>query len=291
MAEALVIAVLQKISSALAEEGSKILASQLKKQAPDLLEVTNKMRLLQSDFSMMQAFISQVAADRYNDMVLEAWLEQIRLAAHEAEDIVDEYIYLVGQMEGTDSFLKKAFNQATEVKKWHRDRYALDLADLKPLSHLEKLTISGRLHKGAIPPIFGSFTKLRSLRLCFSRFHEDPLATFAVMFQNLGHLNLYRCYGGKKLTFHTGWFPKLKHLYLSSMDELKEVEVEDGTMRNLHRLELWSLKSLTSVSQGLVYLRSLQQLCIGSSMPKEFHTMLEGTDRWIVQHIPYIGDP
>lgn len=120
MVEALVIAVVQKISSALAEEGSKILASKLKKQAPDLLEVTNKMRLLQSDFSMLQAFIAQVAVDRSNDMVLEAWMEQVRLAAHEAEDIVDEYTYLVGQTEGTGSFLKKAFNQAIEVKKWRK---------------------------------------------------------------------------------------------------------------------------------------------------------------------------
>ena len=172
-----------------------------------------------------------------------------------------------------------------------RDRYALDLGNLKPLSHLEKLMISGRLHKGAIPPVFASFTKLRSLSLCFSGLHEDPLASFAAMFQNLGHLNLYRCFDGAKLTFRAGWFPNLKHLYLSSMNELREVEVEDGAMRSLWRLELWSLKSLTSVPQGFVHLRSLQQLCIGSLMPEEFHRRLEGIDRWIVRHIPYIGDP
>lgn len=172
-----------------------------------------------------------------------------------------------------------------------RDIDVLDLVDLKPLPRLEKLMLSGRLHEGAVPPIFGHFPKLRSLRLCFSGLHEDPLALFAAMFQNLGHLNLYRCYNGMKLTFRAGWFPKLKHLYLSSMSELKEVEIEDGTMRSLHRLELWGLRSLTSVPEGLVYLRSVQQLCIGSMMPEEFHRRLEGTDRWIVQHIPYIGEP
>jgi len=172
-----------------------------------------------------------------------------------------------------------------------RDRDILDLSDLKPLPYLEKLMLSGRLDKGAIPPPFGHFPRLKSLRLCFSGLHEDPLALLAVMFQNLGHLNLYRCYDGTRLTFRARWFPMLKHLYLSSMGELKEVEIEDGTMRALRRLELWGLKSLTSVPEGLVHLKSLQQLCIGSMMPEEFKTRLEGRDRWIIEHIPYIGDP
>ncbi|CAD6226435.1 unnamed protein product [Miscanthus lutarioriparius] len=172
-----------------------------------------------------------------------------------------------------------------------RDRDILDLSDLKPLPYLEKLMLSGRLDKGAIPPPFGHFPKLKSLRLCFSGLHEDPLALLAVMFQNLGHLNLYRCYDGTRLTFRARWFPMLKHLYLSSMGELKVVEIEDGTLRTLRRLELWGLKSLTSVPEGLVHLKSVQQLCIGSMMPEEFKTRLEGRDRWIVEHIPYIGDP
>uniref|UniRef100_A0A0A9D4T1 Uncharacterized protein n=1 Tax=Arundo donax TaxID=35708 RepID=A0A0A9D4T1_ARUDO len=172
-----------------------------------------------------------------------------------------------------------------------RDRDTLDLADLKPLPYLDKLMLSGRLDKGVIPPVFGHFPKLKSLRLSFSGLHEDPLALFSVMFRNLGHLILYRCYDGTKLTFRAGWFPKLKDVYLSSMNELKEIEIEDGAITSLHRLELWGLKSLTSVPQGLMYLRSLQQLCIGSRMSDEFHRRLEGCDRCIVQHIPYIGDP
>lgn len=120
MVEALVIVILQKIASALGEEGFKVLASKLQKQLPDMLEVTNRMRLLQSDLSMMQAFISQVDIHMSNDKVLEAWLEQVRQAAHEAEDIVDEYIYLVGQMEGTNSFIKRALNQTTVANKWRK---------------------------------------------------------------------------------------------------------------------------------------------------------------------------
>ncbi|WVZ62180.1 hypothetical protein U9M48_011954 [Paspalum notatum var. saurae] len=153
-----------------------------------------------------------------------------------------------------------------------RNRDVLDLSELKPLPYLEKLMLSGRLDKGVIPPPFGHFPKLKSLRLCFSGLHEDPLALLSAMFQNLGHLNLYRCYDGTRLTFRARWFPLLKHLYLSSMSELKEVEIEDGTLRSLHRLELWGLKSLTSVPDGLIHLKSLQQLCVGSMMPEEFIT-------------------
>jgi len=57
-----------------------------------------------------------------------------------------------------------------------RDRDILDLSDMKPLPYLEKLMLSGRLDKGAIPPPLGHFPKLKSLRLCFSGLHEDPLA-------------------------------------------------------------------------------------------------------------------
>jgi len=172
-----------------------------------------------------------------------------------------------------------------------RNRDALDMSDLKPLPYLEKLMLSGKLDKGAIPLAFGHFPKLKSLRLCFSGLREDPLALLSAMFHNLGHLNLYRCYDGTRLTFRAGWFPMLKHLYLSSMGELKEVVIEDGTMRSLHRLELWSLKGLMSVPEGLVHLKALQQLCIGSMMPDEFKRRLAGRDRWIVEHIPYIGYP
>jgi disease resistance protein RPM1 len=172
-----------------------------------------------------------------------------------------------------------------------RDRDVLDMSDLKPLPYLEKLMLSGKLDKGAIPPVFGHFPKVKSLRLCFSGLREDPLSLLSAMFQNLGHLNLYRCYDGTRLTFRAGWFPMLKHLYLSSMGELKEVDIEDGAIRSLHRLELWGLKSLTSVPEGFVHLKALQQLCIGSMMPDEFKRRLVGRDRWIVEHIPYIGDP
>lgn len=120
MAEALVMVVLQKIASALGEEGLKVLGSKLQKKLPDIQEITNRMRLLQSDFMMMQAFISQVDVQSSSDKVLEAWLKQVRQVAHEVEDIVDEYIYLVGQMEVTNSFLKRALNQASEVKQWRK---------------------------------------------------------------------------------------------------------------------------------------------------------------------------
>jgi disease resistance protein RPM1 len=172
-----------------------------------------------------------------------------------------------------------------------RDRDILDLAELKSLSYLEKLMLSGKLEKGTIPPVFGHFPKLKSLRLCFSGLHNDPLPLFSVMFQNLGHLNLYRCYEGTRLAFCVGSFPKLRHLYLGSLNMLREVEIDDGAMQCLHRLELWGLKCLVSVPEGLVHLKSLQQLCIGSMMPAEFKIRLEGADRWIVQRIPYIGDP
>lgn len=189
------------------------------------------------------------------------------------------------------SISKMTYLTSLSVIASDRERDVLDLSDLKPLPHMEKLMLSGKLDKGAIPPVFGHFSKLKSLRLCFSGLHEDPLALLSAMFQNLGHLNLYRCYDGTRLTFRAGWFPMLRHLYLSSMGELKEIGIEEGTMRSLLRLELWGLRSLMSVPEGLVHLKSLQQLCIGSMMPDEFRRRLEGRDRWIVEHIPYIGDP
>ncbi|CAD6341813.1 unnamed protein product [Miscanthus lutarioriparius] len=666
MAEALVIVVLQKITSALGEEGLKIISSKLQKQVPDMQEVIHRMSLVQSDLSMMQAFISQVDARSSSDKLLEAWLEQVRQAAHEAEDIVDEYIYLVGQMEGTNSFLKRALKQAAEIKRWRKlaahakfvedclkkitetkNRFDVSVADSRRdnslsyssrLQHLSEhsylnddvyfvgnkeedkcltewlsdlrkdrtvISICGRIRakdllqkillllmaksenipdgldtmdcmnlvellrrylkdrrylivlddvwsRDSWPLLDSAFVKNdngsriiittriqavasvadsnREMKLCllpkeeawtlfcqkvFSRLDDrscpislktcaerivdyqierkqlirlwiaegfvqdrgaemtladvatcylkeladrsllqvvdrneygrpkrfqmhdlvreitltiskkEKFATawdyrsrrvsvqkdgilmpvkisaqlrsiivfveevslswfrdcypsfrllrvlslrhchiqkipdnvsnlFNLHYLDLGYTllkeiprsigklsnlqTLYRkgsvlelpsevtmltklqhliidvgrcCLGGGgtvaqktvvwlqvkegggdymlEVRLHQKrWFPVLKHLYLSSMGELKEVEIEDGTLRTLRRLELWGLKSLTSVPEGL---KSLQQLCVGSMMPEEFITRLEGCDRWIVEHIPYIGDP
>ena len=104
---------------------------------------------------------------------------------------------------------------------------------------------------------------------------------------NLVDLCLSGAYAGEQLSFCTRWFPKLKSLQLGDMDHLNWIEIEDGTMMNLHLLELAGLRNLKAVPVGIKYLKTLHQMFL-TDMSNEFIKRLLGSDHHIVQHIPDI---
>ena len=81
--------------------------------------------------------------------------------------------------------------------------------------------------------------------------------------------------------------PKLKSLQLADMEHLNYIEIEDGTMKNLHLLELAGLRNLKVVPWGIKYIRTLDQMYL-TDMSSGFIERLQGTDNHIVQHIPNI---
>ncbi|EMS64194.1 hypothetical protein CFC21_099327 [Triticum aestivum] len=162
----------------------------------------------------------------------------------------------------------------------------LNLIKIKPLRNLKFFWLRGRLYEGVLPQMFASFEKLAALKLDCSCLKKDPISSFAHML-NLVYLNLCRTYDGEQLTFSAGWFPKLSSLALVDMECLNSIEIEEGTMKVLHTLEIVGLKSLRIVPRGIKHIKTLQKMLV-TDMRKEFMDRLHGDDSDIVEHIPDI---
>lgn len=162
----------------------------------------------------------------------------------------------------------------------------LNLVMLKPLANLKFFWLRGSLHEGVLPHMFASFEKLATLKLDCCCLKKDPISSFAHML-TLVDLKLYRTYDGQQLTFRAGWFPKLSSLELGDMEHLNSIEIEEGTMKVLHTLEMVGLRGLKVVPRGIKHIDTLQKMLL-ADMSKEFMGRLQGDDSYIVEHIPNI---
>ena len=112
MAEAVVYVVLQKIAANLGREALKAIGSRLGKEASDLLEADNNMRQIEIEFRVMRAFLMQVPMRSSRNLAFDAWLDEVKKVSHDAEDVIDEYAYLLG---------KSDTKKSSSLKKlWHR---------------------------------------------------------------------------------------------------------------------------------------------------------------------------
>ena len=131
------------------------------------------------------------------------------------------------------------------------------------LPNLRKLTLRGRLAEGALDesPLFQAVggQNLYKLHLCWSQLREDPLPSLSRL-SNLTHLCFTRAYKGEQLAFLTGWFPKLKVLYLCDLPNMSRLEIAEGAMASLEKLFLTNLSSMTEVPSGIEFLLPLQYL-------------------------------
>ncbi|OEL22640.1 Disease resistance protein RPM1 [Dichanthelium oligosanthes] len=166
------------------------------------------------------------------------------------------------------------------------DNEVLNLEKLKPLRNLEKFYLTGKLADGAFAPICCGFQKLKLLSMRWSGIAQDPLSILSQM-PNLVYLNLYCAYNGEILSFCSGWFPRLTHLYLGKLDHLKSMEIEDGAMKKLAYLELRELWNFRVIPEGFSYLSSLQHL-YARNMPGDFVEGLQGNGQIFVQHVANI---
>uniref|UniRef100_A0ACD5ZXD4 Uncharacterized protein n=1 Tax=Avena sativa TaxID=4498 RepID=A0ACD5ZXD4_AVESA len=153
------------------------------------------------------------------------------------------------------SFLDVAASDENEV---------LMLSALPP--SLQKLSLRGRLAEGTLlgesPLLQAAEKNLHELRLYWSQLREDPLPSLSRL-ANLTVLDFTGAYNGEKLEFLTGWFPKLKELYLWDLLNLKQLEIKQGAMTNLERLSLANLSSMVEVPTGIEFLMPLQYLGFG----------------------------
>ncbi|CAM0870358.1 unnamed protein product [Alopecurus aequalis] len=128
---------------------------------------------------------------------------------------------------------------------------------------LQKLSLRGRLVEGTLlreSPLLQSMGQsLHELLLCWSQLREDPLPSLSRL-SNLTILHFTRAYNGEKLVFLTGWFPKLKVLYLRDLLNLKLLEIKQGAMATLEVLTLVNLNNMAEVPVGIEFVLPLMYL-------------------------------
>uniref|UniRef100_A0A0D9X6G1 NB-ARC domain-containing protein n=1 Tax=Leersia perrieri TaxID=77586 RepID=A0A0D9X6G1_9ORYZ len=155
---------------------------------------------------------------------------------------------------------------------------ALQLKEMNPPPpKLQRLFLRGRLAEGTLQeesPLFHHAARqnLYELRLYWSQLEQDPLPTLSLL-SNLTDLRLTKTYIGKRLLFLPEWFPNLRILLLRDMPNLKWLELQQGTMKNLQRLTLVNLNNLVEVPSGIGFLIPLQYLGF-MEITKEFLKLL-----------------
>jgi disease resistance protein RPM1 len=119
MADALLV-VLRKVALFLGEGALEKIGKEVVEAAPLMTDFEHSMKQIEGELSVLQAFINQVSAQRVSDKAFDAWLNQVRDAAHEVEDIIDEYAYLTAQAVDTSSFFKRKFHQIKNIAAWQK---------------------------------------------------------------------------------------------------------------------------------------------------------------------------
>ncbi|SPT15788.1 unnamed protein product [Triticum aestivum] len=97
MAEAALLLVTTKIGKAVATETLHYARPWLTKKAGSIAELPTNMTLIKNDLEVIQAFIKDTGGKGLIDGVTETWIGQVRRLAYDMEDIVDQYMYVVGK--------------------------------------------------------------------------------------------------------------------------------------------------------------------------------------------------
>uniref|UniRef100_A0A0D9XVN1 AAA+ ATPase domain-containing protein n=1 Tax=Leersia perrieri TaxID=77586 RepID=A0A0D9XVN1_9ORYZ len=117
MAETVLLLAIKKIGIALANEVTSKAISQFAKHAVQLSELQGSMGRIMRELRVMHDFLCQMDIRSRNNQVYQGWLEEVRKMVYVMEDMVDEYMYLVGRERdlGFRFFLKRSFRQPRSI--------------------------------------------------------------------------------------------------------------------------------------------------------------------------------
>uniref|UniRef100_A0A1D1ZFV8 Disease resistance protein RPM1 n=1 Tax=Anthurium amnicola TaxID=1678845 RepID=A0A1D1ZFV8_9ARAE len=140
MAEALFFFLIQKITSVLGEEALKQASSLFAQEVTLLTQVRSRMSQIKSEFEVIKAFLSYIGMRKDNNLVLEAWVKQVRDVAFEVEDILDKYTYLLADQHrrSSRSFIIKTFHHSSNFWAWNEIATQLEEI-LNRLHHLRDM--------------------------------------------------------------------------------------------------------------------------------------------------------
>ncbi|KAL5230517.1 hypothetical protein ABZP36_029293 [Zizania latifolia] len=136
MAEGVVFAALCKIGSVFTSSASITLGARLDAKLTVISEIENRMKQIEVELKLMQAFLRQAQKQEGYGEPTEVYLQEVRTAAFEIEDIIDEFLYLSAKHKNRffDGELMSYFRKLGKSS-WHK--IARELKDVQ--SHLQNL--------------------------------------------------------------------------------------------------------------------------------------------------------
>ncbi|XP_026657006.2 disease resistance protein RPM1-like [Phoenix dactylifera] len=140
MAEAAVLLAVQKIGFALGGEALKKARSLFANEVSLLTQLPSSMSRIRSELLVMQAFLGQIDTRTDSNQVLDAWVQEVRKLAYSVEDIMDEYVYLIAQQQGSGlgGCLSKVVRRSQNLVAFHQ--IAAQLKELETnLVHLSQM--------------------------------------------------------------------------------------------------------------------------------------------------------
>ncbi|VAI69015.1 unnamed protein product [Triticum turgidum subsp. durum] len=137
MAEIVILLAIRKIGIALAKAAADQASVQFGKYGTQLLELQGSMGRVGRELRVMHDVLCQMNIRSRNNQVHEGWLEEVQKVAYVMEDMVDEYLYLVGREHdiGCCFFLKKGFKKPRSLLSLSKIAFKVKEIE-KDLSHL-----------------------------------------------------------------------------------------------------------------------------------------------------------
>ncbi|KAM0909711.1 hypothetical protein ACQ4PT_014649 [Festuca glaucescens] len=113
MAEAVILLAVTKIGVALGHEAMSQASSQFSNFITQLTELQGSMNRIRRELRLIHEYLCRMDIRNSNNQTYEIWVEEVRIFVHGIEDIVDEYLHLVGQKHDTgwSTYLKKGFKR------------------------------------------------------------------------------------------------------------------------------------------------------------------------------------
>uniref|UniRef100_A0A0D9XEW6 NB-ARC domain-containing protein n=1 Tax=Leersia perrieri TaxID=77586 RepID=A0A0D9XEW6_9ORYZ len=152
MAEIAVLFVIKKIGIAVACDTLKLAiplaAKRSESKKVELVKALRfNMRQIKKELEIINAFLKELGMKGYKGEVVETWIRQVRRLAHDMEDVVDEFMYVVGKNKHRESW-----SCVRKIMKKAKPLFSLDeIATKADMINRELVELSKRLDRWTRP--------------------------------------------------------------------------------------------------------------------------------------------
>lgn len=165
----------------------------------------------------------------------------------------------------------------------------MNLKKVLTCPNIHRLSINvqiGKLLNGCGSQVVSS--KLVHLTLSNCEIENDPMEILGKLPFLIDLCLFKKSYVGEEMKSHASGFPRLKHLVLKGLPNLKEWRVEEGGMPILGEVEINHCPCLEMVPDGFRFILNLQKLIIIGMPELGKRVSYEGEDFDKVCHVPSV---